>query len=156
MSGTRLTELVAELLQEVEKLEKENQELKLRLTRPVNLSGPAAPLHDSGVDGVLREALVDAFSHLNNRKWMMAASVVADHFGVNFMIKQDPSFFALRRMMYSHLSMPPAPARWDKSPEANIIRERRKNIRSMVYTYIDRMGDYYMRQIEAHRARSGG
>jgi hypothetical protein len=64
------------------------------------------------------------------------------------MIKDSESFKVLKNDMYGLFKLPEAPQRSDKTDNANNARAQRKFIKSKVYTYIDRMGDYYMRRME--------
>jgi hypothetical protein len=77
-----------------------------------------------------------------------AAGLISRKFGDDFMIKSSNSFTRLKEAMYWHFNLPDAPDRSDKSPQAEEARKRRKAIKATVYTYIDRMGDYYMKAYE--------
>ena len=91
--------------------------------------------------------LKDAIEKINSNKWVEASEIIAEQHGADFMIKESVSFSILKKAMYDFFKMPEAPERFDKSKLANEVRERRKNIRATVYTYIDRMGNYYLKNI---------
>ena len=92
------------------------------------------------------QTLKSAIETAQSGKWWHASMIVADHYGIDFMLKGSPNFEILKKSMYEYFQMPSAPARSDKSSAANHARERRREIRAMVYTYIDRMGDYFLRR----------
>jgi hypothetical protein len=140
--STKIHALLADLADAIEKLESENKQLKLALDAAGSDSTKQNTL--PGGEG---DFLEWAIEHMEQHKWMEAAKVVVKHYGINFMIKSDSSFMKLKEQMYLHFEMPEAPSRSDRSQAAEELRERRKAIRAMVYTYIDRMGDYYLRSI---------
>ena len=131
-------ELLDELIEAVSDLEQENQKLRDQVAWLTHKQQPVS-IPTEGVDDYLRYAI----EHMQQHKWKEAAYLVAKQYGPNFMIKEDLAFRSLKDAMYGHLNMPEAPARADKSHQANLARERRKAIRATVYTYIDRMGEYW-------------
>ena len=99
-----------------------------------------------GPQFVANHTLKNAIETAQSGKWWEASVIVADHYGIDFMITKSANFEILKKSMYEYFQMPSAPERWDKSNAANDARERRKEVRAIVYTYIDRMGDYFMRR----------
>lgn len=95
---------------------------------------------------VANHTLKNAIDTAQSGKWWDASVIVANHYGIDFMIKKSVNFDVLKKSMYEYFQMPMAPGRLDKSAMANDAREQRKRIKAMVYTYIDRMGDYYLRR----------
>jgi hypothetical protein len=136
------------LKNEIKALQEENLQLREHV-RYLQLNSKSYVDPISVPDDVLELA----FQHMQNHKWVDASLVIAEKYGINFMIKNDESFITLRDKMYSHMKIPLAPNRFDKSNEANEARERRKAIKATVYTYIDRMGDYYMKHLEAKKVK---
>lgn len=98
------------------------------------------------VEYLANSKLKDAIEKINNNKWVEASEIIAKQYGTDFMIKESVSFSILKKAMYEFYKMPEAPDRFDKSKVANEARERRKNIRATVYTYIDRMGVYFLKK----------
>lgn len=98
------------------------------------------------VEYLANSKLKDAVEKINSNKWVEASEIIAKQYGTDFMMKESVSFSILKKAMYEFYKMPEAPERFDKSTLANEIRERRKNIRATVYTYIDRMGNYYLKK----------
>lgn len=136
--------IIRSLTTRIKQLEAENEYLK----KIVQISKVGdSSFFPSNVEYVGNAMLKQAIEKINNNKWVEASTIIAKQYGQDFMIKESVNFSILKKAMYEYYKMPEAPSRSDKSIEANKARERRKNIRATVYTYIDRMGDYYMKQI---------
>lgn len=136
--------VIASLERRIRELEAENEYLKklLSISQPEKNLTPKANIEYIG-----NNTLKDAIEKINSNKWVEASLIIAKQYGRDFMIKESINFSILKKAMYEFHKMPEAPLRTDKSREANMARESRKNIRAKVYTYIDRMGDYYMKQM---------
>jgi hypothetical protein len=129
----------------IELLEAENRHLRELL------AGSSESIGRNGatsVEWVANSTLKNAIDKINSNKWVEAAQVIAKQYGIDFMLKESVNFSILKKAMYEYYKMPEAPDRKDKSSAANEAREKRKLIRSMVYTYIERMGDYYMKSLD--------
>jgi hypothetical protein len=147
MTASIIYTLLDKLVEEIEELVEENIQLKNELDSLKN--------HNKNVNLSYTSDVIDAdtfiaqaFAEIQNHKWIEASLIVSKHYGENFMLKHEDNFEKLKNVMYRHLKMPTAPNRNDKSRIANEIREKRKAIRATVYTYIDRMGDYFLRHLE--------
>jgi len=89
----------------------------------------------------LREALSSLQSGQGG-KWKEAVPIFRASYGVDFCIPGSNAYKKLTLDMYEQLNMPEAPDRKDHSAKANVLREKRINIRSVVHIYIKRMRKY--------------
>ena len=127
----------------VAQLEAENSYLK----KLVEISSSHSAEKISDVEYIANTKLKDAIEKINSNKWVEASEIIAKQYGSEFMIKESVNFSILKKAMYEFYKMPEAPNRFDKTKLANEVREKRKNIRATVYTYIDRMGTYYLKNV---------
>lgn len=138
-------DLIKSLEKRIQCLESEN----LRLRRIIE-SAPNAVT--SGVQSVAASSqdilMRNAMERVRGGKWKEAALIIQREYGIDFMVRKSNNFKNLKSKMLEYFEMPPAPNRKDKSPIAEELRQKRKNIRSTVYTYIERMGDYLMQDFE--------
>lgn len=91
------------------------------------------------------ELLSDPFNGLltsNKGKWVDAIPIFKNSYGSDFYIPGTDAYRKLSLDMYSELGMPDAPSRDDHSAAANEARQKRKDIRSTVHVYINRMRKY--------------
>lgn len=143
MTQQNLALVVKQQLSRIQQLESEVLALKQELKK---FTGESTSLSTSiATEFVANKTLKKAIEQINNHKWVEAATIIADQYGKDFMVKDSPNFDILKKAMYEFYEMPQAPYRFDKSTEANADRERRKAVKATVYTYIDRMGKYYLK-----------
>jgi hypothetical protein len=133
-------ELISQLERRIESLQNELNFHKNKKTFSVDVESSTA-------EEVLREAIVSIQAH----KWVDATNLISRRFGSDFMIKSSDGFRNLKEAMYAYFDMPEAPDRLDKTPKAEEDRKQRKAIKATVYTYIDRMGDYFMKEYEKNQ-----
>jgi hypothetical protein len=143
MNQQNLNLVVKQQILRIQQLESEVHALKQDLKK--YSSTISAKTTSTAVEFVANKTLRRAIEQINNHKWVEAASIIADQYGGDFMVKDSPNFDILKKAMYEFYEMPEAPNRFDKSSEANTKRERRKAVKATVYTYIDRMGKYYLK-----------
>ena len=88
------------------------------------------------------EFLIKAFSDIQHGKWKSAVQIFKSSYGLDFFVPGTNGYKKLSQDMYEQLLIPKAPDRNDHSINANLLRQKRNNIRSQVHTYISRMKKY--------------
>ena len=88
------------------------------------------------------EFLSEALKATQASKWKDAVPIFQKSYGADFCFSGTNANRRLVLDMYGELGMPDPPDRSDHSEPANLIRQRRKDVRSKVHVYITRMRNY--------------